>query len=108
MLEMRQKSNIFKGFRVILLSLLVEEETLPLLLMEVTQWLADRWWIWRRQDGSFPHLAPWQGCLEGWTQPGRPTRAPTGCLSPLQQGDHRQWDFLHGRSGLQEAQEVLA
>ena len=107
MLEMRQKSNIFKGFRVILLFLLVEEETLPL-LMEVTQWLADRWWIWRRQDGSFTHLAPWQGCLEGWTQPGRPTRAPTGCLSPLQQGDHRQWDFLHGRSGLQEAQEVLA
>ena len=76
--------------------------------MEVTQWLADRWWIWRRQDGSFTRLAPWQGCLEGWTQPGRPTRAPTGCLSPLQQGDHRQWDFLHGISGLQEAQEVLA
>lgn len=102
---MRRKSNIFKGFWVILL---VEEETLPLFLMEVTLWVADRWWIWRRQDGSFTRLAPWQGCLEGWTQPGLPTRAPTGCLSRLQQGDHRQWDFLQGRSGLQEAPEVLA
>lgn len=78
---MRGKSSIFEGFGVILLFLLVEIEMLPLLLMEVTQWLAGRWWIWRRQDGSFTRLAPWQGCLEGWTQPGLPTRAVTCCLS---------------------------
>lgn len=74
-LEKRGKSNILQGFWVIHLFLAV--------FMEVTQWLAGRWWIWRIQDGSFTCLAPWQGCLGSWPQLGLCTRTPLCCLPSM-------------------------